>query len=318
MSSYEAIYFVVKNKKVGSAILRGIQISSELKKHGIPSYVITENEINKSERNSIFIWVKGINKRLVSELSNNVHVYDVVDAYIYKFSKVQKLLNENIVDHVIVNNSFMKNEIKETTNFKGNVLVIHHHWDPRISSAKKINQDELRFGFLGSVASLEHTDNFLHYRELIDTFSVEFYDSELGESVTDLVKQRKQVKIKHNSCAMDNLEINFNCHLSIRENDTDVSNYKTTAKLASSAALGHNIITTYERAVADVLPSDYPFILKDTSLDAVKNMFNLVKRDYGGERILWNRALSMMSDVKDELSIKRVIMKYAEMVESLI
>lgn len=311
------VYFVVKNKKVGSAILRGIQISNELNKLGIPSLVITETEINKSEHNSIFIWVKEINERLVSELPNNVHVYDVVDAYIYKFSKVQKLLNGNIVDHVIVNNSFMKNEIKETTNFKGNISVIHHHWDPRISNAKKINQDELRFGFLGSVASLFHTDNFLHYKELVDEFPIEFYDCELGESVTDLVKQRKKVKIKHNPCAMDNLEINFNCHLSIRENDTKVSKYKTTAKLATASALGHNIITTYERAVVDVLPSDYPFILKDTNLVTVKDMFNLVKEDFGGDKVLWNKGLSMMSKIKNRLLVKNIILDYIDLISKI-
>ena len=51
------------------------------------------------------------------------------------------------------------------------------------------------------------------------------------------------------------------------ENDTDVSKYKTTAKIATASALGHNIITTNEKSVIDILDENYPFILKDSKYE---------------------------------------------------
>jgi hypothetical protein len=317
INNYKKVYFVVKNKIFSSAILRGIQISNELKKHDIDSNIITANQIDRTEQNSIFIWVKEINENLVSALTNNIHIYDPVDNYIYSFNKVQKLLNKNIVDHLVVNSSFMKNDIKKHTAFKGNISTIHHHWDPRISNSKKTNQDELSFGFMGSAASLTHTDNFLHYKELINEFPIEFYDTEIGKSVTDLIKQGKRVKGKHNPNAMDLLEINFNCHFSIRKNDTKVSRYKTTAKLATASALDHNIITTHEKAVADILPSNYPFILHNTSLNAVKDMLNLVSKDYYGDKILWNEGLSIMSKTKNKLSLETIILDYVGLISKI-
>jgi hypothetical protein len=312
------IFFVVGKKDQGSAILRGIQISEELNKLNVESKVVVESEIPKHEVNSIFVWVKNINPNKIKQLSNNKHIYDVVDNYIYQKDSVNHIINSKLIDHLIVNNEYMKSEIciqnKLETNF---VSVIHHHWDPRISNAKKINQDELRFGFLGSVASLEHTDNFLYHKKLVNEFPIEFYDSELGKSVTDLVKQRKKVKIIHNPSAMDDLQINFNCHLSIRENDTVVSKYKTTAKLATASALGHNIITTYERAVEDVLPSDYPFILKDTNLVTIKHMFSLVKKDFCGDKTLWNVGLKMVKTIKNKLSIEQLISEYIKLINDI-
>lgn len=302
------IYFVVQNKNQGSAILRGTQISDQFNELGVDSKVVTVSEIPKDEINSLFVWVKNINPTIVKQLVNNAHVYDVVDNYIYQKELVQSVIQDGVINHLIVNNEFMKLEIHKENNISLNdISVIHHHWDPRISTARKENQSNLTFGFLGSVASLVHTDNFLHYRTLADKYKVRFYDTEIGKNVSDLVNNDKKIVVKRNPDAMEQLKIHFNCHVSIRQNNTPESLYKTSAKVVTASALGHNIITTYEEATKDILPSDYPFILRKTDLKSVIEMFDLVIDDYNDKKILWNRGLDTMKTLKEKTSLSKIV-----------
>ena len=311
------IYFVVKNSTLGSAILRGHQLSTELNKHGIDTKVIDYSQIDSSTINSIFIWVKEIDYKLVSALTGNHHIYDVVDNYLYNYNYINQLLNNNIFNSLIVNNSYMKESIRSKTMFSGNIYTIPHHWDPRIQNIQTNNLKQIIFGFLGSIASLKHTDNFLHYKQLVDKYPVEFIDSESGKNCTELIKNKKTIPIERDVDAMSKLNINFNCHLSIRENDTNVSRYKTTAKIATASAMAHNIITTYEKSTQDFLPDDYPFILKDTNLNTIEQMFNIVIDDYVNGKQLWNQGLLMMKDIKSKLSIDKIISIYIDMINEL-
>jgi hypothetical protein len=312
------IFFVVAKKDQGSAILRGIQISDQLNQLGIDSKVVTVSEIPTTEINSLFVWVKNINPKIVKQLVNNIHVYDVVDNYIYQKELVQSVIQTEVINHLIVNNEFMKLEIHKENNISlKDISVIHHHWDPRISTAQKENQSNLTFGFLGSVASLAHTDNFLHYRTLVDKYKVRFYDTEIGKDVSELVNNDKKIVVNRNPNAMQELEIHFNCHISIRKHDAPESKYKTSAKVVTASALNHNILTTYEQATKDVLPKDYPFILKNTELTTINQMFDLIKSDYADKKILWKRGLEIMSSVKEQTSLLKIANDYLFMITKL-
>jgi hypothetical protein len=234
--------------------------------------------------------------------------YDVVDNYIYQKELVKFVIQNGVVNHLIVNNEFMKLQIHNENNISlKDISVIHHHWDPRISTARKENQSNLTFGFLGSVASLAHTDNFLHYRTLADKYKVRFYDTEIGKDVSDLVNSDKKIVVNRDPNAMANLKIDFNCHISIRKDSTPESKFKTSAKVVTASALNHNIITTYEYATKDILPEDYPFILKKTDLKSVNKMFDLVKEDFNDKKILWNRGLDIMKTIKEKTSLSKIV-----------
>ena len=221
----------------------------------------------------------------------------------------------------IVNNEFMSSHVRRATTYTGDIFVIHHHWDVRLAEQSRIFPlKQLVFGYMGSIASLNHSDNFLHYRHLMKKYPIQLIDTELGKNVTDLVKRNKfhKVKIAHNPRNMQNIVINFNCHMSIRRNDGPLSNFKTTAKLATAAALSHNIITTREKSVMDVLPEDYPFLLSDSRIPTVCAMMDRMMKDYQSEnQLLWNRGLRMMAVVKQKLSITEIGRQYVDMLEKL-
>jgi len=145
------------------------------------------------------------------------------------------------------------------------------------------------FGYSGSLPSLKHTDNFLHWQQLIKRYPISFVDTNDG----DLPE-----------------EVDFKCDLSIRPLGTEVSQFKTSAKIATAAAMGHNIISTWDEAVGDSLPGDYPFLLRNSSLGAVQEMMDKVSADYKGERHLWNSATEMMKEANAKLSLSNIASVY--------
>ena len=106
--------------------------------------------------------------------------------------------------------------------------------------------------------------------------------------------------------------ISINCQISIRDPSSEVFQFKTTAKLATAIALGHNIITTYEESVQDILPPDYPFLLQSTDLGHVDDMFALVHRDFYSDKKLWNQGLRILEEVKHKLSIEFIVEQYKQ------
>jgi lipopolysaccharide biosynthesis glycosyltransferase len=111
---------------------------------------------------------------------------------------------------------------------------------------------------------------------------------------------------------LSNLNIKFNCHISIREIDSELFKFKTSAKIATAAYFNHNIITTYEESIKDIMPEDYPFILYSTDTESIKKMFNIVINDFNGDKNLWNKGLKIMKKIKEDLSIETISKKYLE------
>ena len=316
------IYFIVQNMRMGSSIMRAHQIIKPLMTYMDNIKIIDVNQLNKSNilltKNNIFIWLGPIFNNYITTIKeskklNNQHIMDVIDKYLYqeKQQSIDNALQNNIITGIIVNSTYMKDFLNTKHTFNGDIDVIHHHWDPRFKNCIT-KTDKLVFGYMGSIKSLLHTDNFLYYNKLVNKYNILFYDTEIGKDVTYLVKQNKlNFPVNHTT---NNLPIivNFNCDINIRPVGTLVSKFKTTAKIATSAALGHNIITTYDEAVKDILPKEYPFILQNDDYNSVKTMFDLVINDYNGTKELWNKGLEIMKEVKKKLDINNIIKKYCD------
>jgi len=308
------IYFIVQNLKAGSTLLRAHQIREVLLKHYKTNITVIDISMIlqlKQKENCVFIWIGPIGHKYINSLSQkNVNILDVVDKYLYNKKIIEECLNNNIYQIMIVNNNYMKSYFKKNTSFNGNIYVIYHHWDPRLSLTTTETDDKLIFGYMGSIKSLTHTDNFLHYEKLCRLYSIIFFDTELGEDVTEkVINNNINYSITYNCNNMPKY-LNFNCDINIRDPYSEVSKFKTTAKLATAAALGHNIITTMDEAIKDVLTPDYPFILKNSDLNTVNNMFQLVINDYNNDKVLWNKGLMILKDIKAKLELNTLVYKY--------
>lgn len=309
------IYFIIKDIKTGSSLLRAKQIKDKLLENiNILNINILEiknikNIFNKE--NNILIWIGPIGNNYINKIhKNNIHILDIVDKYLYNKKLVIDSLNNNLYKTIIVNNKFMKDYFINNTKFKGNINIIYHHWDSRYSLTTTITNNKLIFGYLGSIKSLLHTDNFLFYDKLVKKYDIRFFDTELGKYVTENVKNNDiNYNIKYNT---NNIPycLHFNCDINIRDPKSEISKFKTTAKLATSAALGHNIITTMDESIKDLLPNNYPFILKDTNYETIINMFELVIHDFNTNKILWNKGLDILKNIKFRLGLNNIIKEY--------
>jgi hypothetical protein len=319
----KTIYIVVKEIASSCAILRAAQIKEVLGK-GRAVMIIDRRQLYRldSAWNDIIIWVGAacLRRRNTYVHQSNINILDVVDKYLYYKSDIESGIKQGLYQKVIVNSVSMRDEFhKKYSRYIGSIHVIRHHWDPRLERTKTLNSGKLIFGYMGSILSLEHTNNFLHYRKLKDKYNIIFYDTDSGRDVTNYIKQDNfsffSLGQKHNGNNMP-ASVSFNCDINIREYNTPVSKYKTTAKVATAAALGHNILTTLDSANTDVLPADYPFILRDTNLSSICDMMNIIKKDFEGNKTLWNKGLGIMAELKSRLDLNVIKNDYIEMIES--
>lgn len=315
-SFYKSIYFVSADVDDNSKI-RANQISEKLGTRGIKAEAIFLNDIKDyyNTENNIFIWLGPIgNDHIPHFLHRHFHVLDFHDKYISIKEEVDYGIKKNLYDALFVNNEAMKNFFKNKT--KAEIYVIHHHYDPRYKSVfTNTEPTDLKFGYNGSILSLFHSNNFLYFQKLAKEYNILFFDTEYGLDVTPYIHSYERLHhyLKSKQKYVDeNLPKNvpYNCEISIRPYGSDVCKFKTTAQIATAAMLGHNIITTYDDSVKDVLPSDYPFLLKNTDYESVKSMFDKVIKDFHTDKMFWKKGLKMMEEVKRNLSLDKIIKVY--------
>ena len=322
------LYILIHGRGVGSSILRGVQIAKYISKSFRTVKVIdwankpvdTVLESFNSNTGTV-LWVKELCFDLVNHLKHKgiySQIYDVVDNYVIKKIHINNILDRNVVDGVIANNRQMCEDLRMTTDFVGDIISIPHHWDPRLNSLKLTNQNVLRFGYLGSIGELmREAKNLYGFNKIRDNMEVDFLDSESGWVATDTVYKKEIYYPRPDNKKFNNLVVPFNCHISIRKDGSDHFKYKTSAKVVTAAALGHNIITTKENSALDVLPSDYPFYLDNSSTKCFMEMVELVKADYNSDRTLWKRGLDMMADVKNNYNIENTVTDYINYIYEL-
>jgi hypothetical protein len=283
--------------------MRGVQIAEEWKRKG-DSFALEDGvaRCESTDQGSfsadVCVFVGPCLKATYpSESRCKIKVLDVVDKYLFDRKRIHETLEE--YDAIVVNSSYMKRHFRNELKYEGAIKVLLHHSDPRWHAAEttEASSSALRFGYAGSLPSLRRDRNFVHRAELQKKYPIELVDTDQGTIPPT---------------------VSFDMDLSLRPLDEDVAKFKTSAKVATAAALGHNIVTTWEEATKDCLPAEYPFALNDTSYEAVTNMFELAARDYEGDRTLWKRGLEMMKEVNERLSVDALALEYEGFLDELV
>lgn len=304
------IVFVVR-PNFGSSQMRGIQVCKCLQTLGIQCTVMTADEVSLQVNDrAILVWVKFIDRSIILKMKHCIHIHDIVDSW------TSGRISITQCDAYIVNNNKMATHLEGKQTF-----VIPHHWDERLEHIPHQN-DKLSFGYMGCLASLKHSTNLCHVRQLVsqDLYPIQFVDTELCGDVTDKVRRSipippKETKKLHHT--FETLPIHFNCHLSVREPGV-LFDFKTSAKVATAASMDHNIITTKELSAMHVLPEDYPFLLADSKWETLQQMLQTVHDDFYGSQVLWRQGLDIMKQVKNKTSLPHLCKQYIDMFHTLI
>jgi len=298
------VYFIGYQSLYGSSILRAHQISKGLDLfYGIKSELIfIEDCINLKNfqsivghiKNATVIMIKGnfffldaINTFLDFLKENgNKMILDLID-YIY-FTKWQKLfMTIYRYDAIIVQNDFIKDEIVNRYSYTGNCKVIKHHWDPNIQKQiYNTSETPLKICFTGLVR--DHVDS--------PELNCNYLD-ELG------------IYIGHH------FDQYYPCHYSVRKKNTWQALTKSNIKLSNASASGSNIIITPDESIKDIIDPEYPYLMKDDTLEEARRMVEYVKETYGGP--VWEKGLEMMEVIRQKTSLNKVIPKYVELFQEL-
>ena len=188
------------------------------------------------------------------------------------------------------------------------IFVIPHHWDSRFEwFPKGFYNKKPYFYYLGTDSSEGHKNqNCLHVEQLLNEGLLD--DWRTG-SWPEQVKDYDFIKRKP---IFFDKPIN-GVQISVRKANSWEYCMKPNTKLAASAAMDSLLITTNDWSVQDLLPQDYPYILKDHDYDSVVNMIQKVKDTFDKEE--GHKARKIMKQLKKELSIDNIIQKYYDIEE---
>lgn len=278
----------------GSVYMRGCQVCYELKNH---YNCCCSNDMNNI-KNSIVIFIKdwyNLNAELLkkSKENNNINVIDIIDYMDAKtpdqsvYGSPDFLENgfNKYVDAYIVNNKIMEEEY--TKKYNKFSFVIPHHWDPRISDLQKTESSELKFLFNGYIG---HTNVNCLYIDKLRNDLPNFYYSDSFENF------------------MRSPHIHDCCHINVRKEGSWEYETKPLMKLSHASSVNCNIITTNDYSIRDLLPQDYPYLLKDDKYETLIEMIEYVKQTY--KTPVWYKGLEMIAEIKNKLCIQNNVKDY--------
>jgi len=269
----------------GSAVNRGQDISEQLKVLGYDSeFLIGKSDdtditnVWNTLHDSIVVFIKSCTSREFEILkrNNNILILDIVDAVAngdYSIHDVCALPWTGIITPTI-EMTIAINHINKNIN----AVFIPHHWDKRhLANIDKFNKDSFSLAYIGSLGH----DGGLFYEEQIPELTIV---NEWG--------------------AQTSTSPMYTCHYSVRPSDTAQFLFKPNTKISTAAAVGSNIVHSYDVAAMNLVPPDYPYFTKSDST-SIRDTIEYAKETYGGA--VWQYGLNIMADLKHRTSLEVVV-----------
>ena len=286
--------------------MRGGQISNKLT-NSFEKLILNDRNIH--DKNKIVIILKdwASNLELLKHLKNNGNkiILDVIDWLdVDKYNPQNNINNPNFFpdllkeyyDGYIVNNSKMKEWWYENmdNDLKKPIFIIPHHWDERFANLPLAEYSKNPyFYYLGYRG---HEDqNCFHVQKLLDNKLL--YDD---RSNNHGIPGNRYFQDR----PVNGVQIN------IRKEGSWEYCFKPATKLSIAASMDSIMITTYDWSIQDILPEDYPYLLKSIDYEEVEKMFQYVKDTFEKEE--WFKAKQMLEQVKEKTSLDEIIKLYLE------
>lgn len=278
------VYFR-KNNNWGSGQMRGDQIAGVISTAGHDADTVTSVE---GIKDSIIVFVKYAPLAEVqkAKANNNIIFYDFVDFLAnsneYKIAQTPEFaMLCNMFDGIIHTTQksldFMKDKVT------CHMVVIPHHYDPRIIYPNIKTARKLSIGYIG----MPHNLMF-------------------GEDIPELNKLFIQYDF---TPFLDNTSV-FSCHYTVRHDSSIEYAYKPATKVFTASACAANVITTRDENAIEFLPIDYPY-LTNPDLESVKATVAKVKETFGSE--IWNYGLSIMEEIRMKTNVYTIGKAYIEL-----
>ena len=295
ISTKRKIYFLAENPYSASTTVRGHVIRDQFLQDGVYSFVFDlEYELKtgfaklKKIKNSYIIIIKRAFKNEgnlleILKANGNTLIWDPLD----ELTTLKDDQDVKMFDGVIWANKRCQRDMQSYLCEDCLAAVIPHHWDPRCAQN---NAEEYRLVFLG--------------------------DPTPGNIASEYIENIKDIQIESCSNVKDMKDkdlftkaLEYNCHFSVRKEDTDDFKYKPNAKLAFASGMCANIILSRDCSNMELLDERYPYYT-DSDLASVIKTAAFARSSYGTKT--WNEALEMIKDARKDLSLNRISQLYLQ------
>jgi len=294
--SHQNVYFIIRDYW-GSGVLRGFQVCRGMSELGWRSSVLdirTDKEWVAELKDTRIVFIKKAMKRIAAILqklkdNNNILIWDPIDG----FSSLYKTVETQYFHAVIAPNNYALEKWRSYFS-NGTILkVIHHHWDTRLRPNRA---REFRLVYVGDVTPENISEELI--KKAKDLEIVEFGTSKDSKEQQNLIEK----------------VLSYNCHLSIRSEDTVDFCFKPNTKLSFASATNSNIILTRDKSNIELLDGSYPYYT-ESDVDKSLEMIRFAKETYRSS--IWRQGLQMMKDVKEKTSLKKIAHHYVDLLTNL-
>jgi hypothetical protein len=243
------IIFLIKDPNCTASTQCGIVVDHALKSIDINSSIKYDIEGIKNSIVVIFKHMISDEEVIILKKNDNKIVMDVVDEFIRPNTNVLDLYDYSKLDGII---SRVKKVI-DTYQFplNLNVTYIPHHWDIRLQD-QQINNKIINY----KPALISNDLRDMPYLEYLYTNSlVDFYTNFGFDSFSSYI----------------DIFSKYDIHYNVRNTNSLAYKFKPATKLVTAAAFNTPLITNYDWALQDLIPEDYPFLIKDPSIESISN-----------------------------------------------
>ena len=279
------IVFLIKDNNCSASICCGVVVNHALTDSNINSSIKYDVADIKDSVVVIFKHIISDNEIDILKKNNNKIIMDVVDEFIRPDTDVLDLYDYSKLDGIISRVKKVVDEYQFLPNLA--VAYIPHHWDIRLQDAQATHES---INYKPALISNDLRD-MPHLQYLYDNNILAFHMNIGPDSYSDYINTFKK----------------YDFHYNVRSTDSLAYKFKPATKLVTAAALNTPLITNYDWATRDLIPSDYPFLLRDTSLEAILNSIRTLNEASVSQ---YDYALEILADVKYRTALVNLVPQY--------
>lgn len=276
-------------KNTGSTIMRGKQLSQIISEHREEQYDI-EYTSSLDIKNAIIILTKGILKIITLEQLGQLKQYNI--ALLADF--VDDPVRHECQEYIDINLASSIKGLYRISNLYPDkpCHLLTHHVDPRIAKGNQ-NTGNSKICYVGELANAKYSNNLDNY---IDFVSVNTNTS--------------------NSNWIESLP-SYDTHYLLRSDSTSSPKIcKPFLKGYTAAHCDAQVITSIDDGDAlYYLGEDYPYLIKDSSLESVQETCVRILKGKGS--IEWSYGMDIMKSIKKRSSIEWILNEFDTVINSI-
>lgn len=289
------IVFLVQDDNCGATFMLGKMVKHALDQFNVKSeirhinnFTLDFSAVDTLKDSLVFTYKHVPHKLVLNKLkeNNNKLVMDIVDEYVRPGTTPENLYSYEFFDGIILRMSRVLKEYTLPSHLE--IKTIPHHWDIRLQNLDTTNKTNPK-----PVVTINDGRDMPHLQDLIKNKDIEFLGNFSYSQFSELID-------KLNSYAI---------HYNVRNTDSAAYKFKPATKLVTAAALDTPLITNYDWAIQDLIPSDYPFLTEGKDYGEIVNLINTFPERGSKE---YNYALEILKEVKVKTALVNLIPEYLE------